>query len=169
MKKYGAVNKGKMIWVVKYVLNPIFKKGAHVVGHYADGAKVIGLTDAELYKQLKLFNYVSDTESNTSPYARNHHSELLRQIERDLKRKEPVKPFGLGGPRHSVSKGGKKQTRQRITLKVIGLERMTNAGGPAQYPRITLNDGVRERAASLAQKDRFQLPANFTKMPPIHR
>merc|ERR1711892_1523209 len=152
VKKYGAVN-----------------KGAHVVGHYADGAKVIGLTDAELYKQLKLFNLVSEDESNTSPYARNCHSELLRQIERDLKRKEPVKPFGLGGPRHTV-KSGKKENRQRITLKIVGLERMTKEPvATAHYPRITLNDNVRERASSLARKDKFLLPSNFSKMPPIHR
>jgi len=152
VKKYGAVN-----------------KGAHVVGHYADGAKVIGLTDAELYKQLKLFNLVSEDESNTSPYARNCHSELLRQIERDLKRKEPIKPFGLGGPRHTV-KSGKKENRQRITLKIVGLERMTKEPvATAHYPRITLNDNVRERASSLARKDKFLLPSNFSKMPPIHR
>jgi len=152
VKKYGAVN-----------------KGAHVVGHYADGAKVIGLTDAELYKQLKLFNYVSDADqSNNSPYARNHHSELLRQIERDLKRREPIKPFGLGGPRKSSKTKSNKQP-QRITLKVIGLERMSRDQGPSLFPRITLNDGVRERAASLAMKEKFLLPSNFSKIPALHR
>ena len=140
-----------------------------MVGHYADGAKVIGLTDAELYKQLKLFNYVSDADqSNNSPYARNHHSELLRQIERDLKRREPVKPFGLGGPRKSSKTKNNKQ-QQRITLKVIGLERMSKEQGPSLFPRITLNDGVRERAASLAMKEKFLLPSNFSKIPALHR
>ena len=28
-------------------------KGAHVVGHYADGARLVGLTENELYTQLK--------------------------------------------------------------------------------------------------------------------
>ena len=46
-------------------------KGAHVIGHYADGAKVIGLTDAELYKQLKRMNNLSNKES--SPYAANDY------------------------------------------------------------------------------------------------
>lgn len=148
VKKYGAVN-----------------KGAHVVGHYADGAKVIGLTDAELYKQLKLFNYASDADqANTSPYARNHHSVLLRQIERDLKRKEPVKPFGLGGPRHGNRRS---DAHTRITLKVIGLDRMSK--GPSGFPRITLNEGVRQRASSLARKEKFMLPTNFSKLPAIHR
>jgi len=43
-KKYRKVAK-------KYAMA---NKGAHVVQHYADGARLIGLTDAQLFKQLKL-------------------------------------------------------------------------------------------------------------------
>ena len=40
-------------------------KGAHVIGHYADGAKVIGLTDVELYKQLKRLTNTTESNENS--------------------------------------------------------------------------------------------------------
>ena len=44
--------------IVRIFVCPQFKhygghKGAHVVGHYADGARLVGLTENELYTQLK--------------------------------------------------------------------------------------------------------------------
>ena len=138
-----------------------------MVGHYADGAKVIGLTDAELYKQLKLFNYATDSNGENSPYARNNHSVLLREIERQLKRKEPVKPYGLGGPKYPKRKNQKAESRNRITLKIIGLDKMSK--GPLLFPRITVNDAAIEKASVLARKDRFALPANFSQLPALHR
>ena len=39
-------------------------KGAHVVGHYADVARLVGLTERELYEQLKDLEYASKYTSS---------------------------------------------------------------------------------------------------------
>merc|ERR1711917_130691 len=109
-------------------------KGAHVVGHYADGARLVGLTENELYTQLKGLKQqsnLSDQELN-SPYAKSFHLGLLKSIEEDRRRKPPVKPVGLGGPRRkkfripkSTSRGRLASIREnRVTLRVVGLERV---------------------------------------------
>ena len=91
------------------------QKGAHVVGHYADVARLVGLTENELYTQLKelkrhanLSKYSSiaaswhkrvililDQEELSSPYAQSFHLGLLKSIEQDRRRKPPVKPVSL--------------------------------------------------------------------------
>ena len=147
-KKYRKVAK-------KYAMA---NKGAHVVQHYADGARLIGLTDAQLFKQLKLlkgtleiifssenvlkFNFLArvneemlDKKELQSPYAKSFHMGLLRSMVRmrDRQRKNPVKPFALGGPKPSVRKHLKtlKQVskacsidnkKSRITIRIVGLK-----------------------------------------------
>nr|XP_039253371.1 uncharacterized protein LOC120330477 [Styela clava] len=58
-------------------------KGAHVVGHYADGARLIGLTEKQLVMQLKQLtlsqNYGNDSEK-CSPYAQPLHQSMLRSV-----------------------------------------------------------------------------------------
>merc|ERR1712168_1729358 len=109
-------------------------EGAHVVGHYADVARLVGLTENELYTQLKDLKQQSnlnDQEQN-SPYAKSFHLGLLKSIEEDRRRKPPVKPVGLGGPRRkkfripkSTSRGRLTSLREnRVTLRVVGLERV---------------------------------------------
>ena len=87
------------------------QKGAHVVGHYADVARLVGLTENELYTQLKELKrhanlsklyldgaqeqyliLVLDQEDLSSPYAQSFHLGLLKSIEEDRRRKPPVKP-----------------------------------------------------------------------------
>ena len=87
------------------------QKGAHVVGHYADVARLVGLTENELYTQLKELkrhanlskSYLDgaqeqylilflDQEDLSSPYAQSFHLGLLKSIEEDRRRKPPVKP-----------------------------------------------------------------------------
>lgn len=132
-------------------------KGAHVIGHYADGAKVIGLTDAELYKQLKRMNNLSNKES--SPYATNDYSGLLRHIENDRSRKrQPVKPFNLGGPRKQRNK--QNAPNQRVTLKVVGLDRMSKTCFKSIFPPIQPDVVIDEIKPSKSQE---------VKLPPIHR
>jgi len=101
-KKYRKVAK-------KYAM---VNKGAHVVGHYADGARLIGLTDAQLFKKLKLLNQVNneikDKNERSSPYAKTFHLGLLRSMLRDKQRKCPAKPFALGGPRRRREKKSKR-------------------------------------------------------------
>ena len=49
-------------------------KGAHVVGHYADGVRLIGLTDKQLLDKLKILNKanneIKDKSERSSPYAK---------------------------------------------------------------------------------------------------
>ena len=114
---------------------------AHVVQHYADGARLIGLTDAQLFKQLKLLQShekeqnLNQTELQ-SPYATSFHVGLLKSLVRDKHRQTcPVKPFELGGPKPSVRKRLKHlknmqkisaQCATRIRIRVVGLERAVN-------------------------------------------
>ena len=48
--------------------------GAHVVGHYADGVRLIGLTDRQLLNKLKILNKanneIEDQFERSSPYAK---------------------------------------------------------------------------------------------------
>ena len=55
-------------------------KGAHVVGHYADGARLIGLTEKQIYRELKrlrMYSNLTKDEKN-SPYAQPLHLALLK-------------------------------------------------------------------------------------------
>ena len=117
-------------------------KGAHVVQHYADGARLIGLTDAQLFKQLKLLKThvnkeMLDTKELESPYAKSFHVGLLRSLMQQRKqRKNPVKPFALGGPRSKLRKQLKSlkhytkistvdnktlKSMSKIKIRVVGL------------------------------------------------
>merc|ERR1711973_691435 len=77
-------------------------KGAHVVGHYADGVRLIGLTDKQLLDKLKILNKanneIKDQSERSSPYAKSF--DLLRAVLRDKPNNDPlsrVKPYALGG------------------------------------------------------------------------
>ena len=81
-----------------------------MVGHYADVARLVGLTENELYTQLKNIKQHAnlskflvkklaesitlflDNEDLSSPYAQSFHLGLLKSIEEDRRRKPPVKP-----------------------------------------------------------------------------
>ena len=55
-------------------------KGAHVVGHYADGVRLIGLTDKQLLNKLKILNKanneIKDQSERSSPYAKVRSSQF---------------------------------------------------------------------------------------------
>merc|ERR1712173_87454 len=116
MKKQALKNAQELVgyYAKKYrkVANKyaMANKGAHVVQHYADGACLIGLTDAQLFKQLKLLkarvnSETLDTKELESPYAKSFHIGLLRSLVRDKqRRKNPIKPFALGGPKPKIRK-----------------------------------------------------------------
>merc|ERR1712168_818738 len=98
-------------------------KGAHVVGHYADVARLVGLTENELYTQLQNIKQHTNlsNEDLSSPYAQSFHLGLLKSIEEDRRRKPPVKPFGLGGPKAKRTKLPPiNNNDKRVTLKVVG-------------------------------------------------
>ena len=112
-----------------------------MVQHYADGARLIGLTDAQLFKQLKLLqSHQKEQNLNKnelqSPYAKSFHVGLLKSLVRDKHRQTcPVKPFELGGPKGSVRKRLKNlkniqkisvQCATRIKIRVVGLEGAVN-------------------------------------------
>jgi hypothetical protein len=136
-------------------------KGAHVIGHYADGAKVIGLTDVELYKQLKRLTN-NKTESNeNSPYASNDYSGLLRQIEIDrLRSRQPLKPFHLGGPRKHKNK---RAPNARVTLKVVGLDRMSKTCFKSIFPPLVVHPDLPDETKPSKSQDKT------LKLPSIHR
>jgi len=132
------------------------QKGAHVVGHYADVARLVGLTENELYTQLKELKRHANLnqEDLSSPYAQSFHLGLLKSIEEDRRRKPPIKPVGLGGPKPkktklpAIQKANLRNTMGcmrdrisdgngrsgsgsmdgapagRVTLRVVGLDRM---------------------------------------------
>merc|ERR1719402_1157881 len=119
----------------KKFMYAVANKGAHVVQHYADGARLIGLTDAQLFKQLKLLQsqvnaQILDEKELQSPYAKSFHAGLLRSLMRDRHRKSPAKPVALGGPKPKVKKHLKdikqmyKMTRivaPKIKIRFLGL------------------------------------------------
>ena len=74
-------------------------KAAHVVGHYAESNRLIGLTDGQLFKQLKRIRAgVASNDAKDSPYATSNVKELLQTI-RDKPELTPRKPYVLGGAR----------------------------------------------------------------------
>ena len=69
------------------------KRSPHVVGHYAAGARVFGLTDKELRKTWKEFSHAS--KGKDSPYAQplnfvvdDHKERTLRKTIRAFPRKQ---------------------------------------------------------------------------------
>merc|ERR1719402_794565 len=117
MKKQAINNASEIVgyYAKKYrkdakkFMYAVANKGAHVVQHYADGARLIGLTDAQLFKQLKLLQsqvnaQILDEKELQSPYAKSFHAGLLRSLMRDRHRKSPAKPVALGGPKPKVKK-----------------------------------------------------------------
>merc|ERR1712168_1745750 len=158
------------------------QKGAHVVGHYADVARLVGLTENELYTQLKELKRHANLnqEELSSPYAQSFHLGLLKSIEQDRRRKPPVKPVGLGGPkpkktklpaiqkmnsrmkgrlsesenrRASIGIGSDGLPNGRVTLRVVGLDRMTLTQPGRQSPVMCLNYGAINQ--EIAQRSRF--------------
>merc|ERR1712126_366188 len=120
-------------------------KGAHVVGHYADVARLVGLTENELYTQLKNIKQHANlnNEDLSSPYAQSFHLGLLKSIEEDRRRKPPVKPFGLGGPKAKRTKLPPiNNNDKRVTLKVVGLDRMSHVVQPPGKKLFKLNPVV---------------------------
>jgi len=147
------------------------QKGAHVVGHYADVARLVGLTENELYTQLKELKRHANLnqEDLSSPYAQSFHLGLLKSIEEDRRRKPPVKPVGLGGPKPKKTKlpaiqkvrntcGMKDRISEmgrrgssvgpdgapagRVTLRVIGLDRMNTYQPNSGRSTVNLNYGA---------------------------
>lgn len=66
-------------------------KGAHVVGHYADGARLIGLTEKQIYRELKRLKEYSNltTDEQNSPYAQPLHLALLKTANKRKKIRRP--------------------------------------------------------------------------------
>ena len=69
------------------------KRSPHVVGHYAAGARVFGLTDKELRKTWKEFSHAS--KGKDSPYAQpldflvdDHNGKRLKKTIRPIRRKK---------------------------------------------------------------------------------
>ena len=114
--------------------------------HYADGARLIGLTDAQLFKQLKLLQSHQndqnlDDKEAQSPYAKSFHVGLLRSLMRDRARKCPVKPFQLGGPKIQVRKHMRNipvhkisSVANRIKIRVVGIEGASTRQAPFRSP-----------------------------------
>ena len=152
-----------------------------MVGHYADVARLVGLTENELYTQLKNIKQHAnlskflvkklaesitrflDNEDLSSPYAQSFHLGLLKSIEEDRRRKPPVKPvsptktqfglpsptlikkfqFGLGGPKAKRTKLPPiNNNDKRVTLKVVGLDRMSHVVQPPGRKTFKLNPVV---------------------------
>jgi len=139
-------------------------KGAHVVQHYADGARLIGLTDAQLFKQLKLLQSHQneqnlDQKERQSPYAKSFHVGLLRSMVRDRARKCPVMPFQLGGPKPQIKKHMKSlrslhkisTCAPRIKIRVVGFD--GTSPSRQTFPRNNVyspSERQRERRKSIA-------------------
>jgi len=125
-------------------------KGAHVVGHYADGARLIGLTEKQLVRQLKKLtkcqNFKNKGDKN-SPYAQPLQLSFLRSMttkfpEKPKKRKAQKVPLPPVPPnatpmRQQITPIGVKRShsdhtgmppppltaprKRKILLKVVGL------------------------------------------------
>ena len=79
-----------------------------------------------------------DTKELESPYAKSFHIGLLRSLVRDKqRRKNPIKPFALGGPKPKIRKHlktlkhltkisnlnqAKKEIKSKIKFRIIGLQ-----------------------------------------------
>jgi len=96
-------------------------------------ARLVGLTERELYVQLKELNNINPNDKS-SPYAQTFHKGLLRSIEEERQKRKIIKPYGLGGPRKrpsikprpkAVEKKESLVGRQsRVKLQIIGIDKL---------------------------------------------
>ncbi|CAG5083928.1 Oidioi.mRNA.OKI2018_I69.PAR.g10502.t1.cds [Oikopleura dioica] len=150
-------------------------KAAHVVGHYAESNRLIGLTDGQLFKQLKRIRAgVASNDSKDSPYATSNVKELLQTI-RDKPQLTPRKPYVLGGARLPhlsrlkhltkvpmiVAVEKPKDTTAKIRLKFVGTNQ-TQPILPQRLAVLDMNTGIpkRQRSNMEARGDRplYHLP-----------
>jgi len=164
MKKQALRNDDEIVryYAKKYrkVASNAANKGAHVVGHYADGVRLIGLTDKQLLNKLKILNKanneIKDQSERSSPYAKSF--DLLRAVLRDKPKNDNlprVKPYALGGPRKRPVKKpkGKKYEldgRRTISLRIVGFHSMLKEENRLQSA-INASKQMRERRKSVHQ------------------
>lgn len=150
-------------------------KAAHVVGHYAESNRLIGLTDGQLFKQLKRIRAgVASNDAKDSPYATSNVKELLQTI-RDKPELTPRKPYVLGGARLPhlsrlkhltkvpmiVAPDKPKDKTAKIRLKFLGTNQ-AQSHMPTRLAVLDMNTGIptRQRSNLDTRKDRplFHLP-----------
>jgi len=162
MKKQALRNDDEIVryYAKKYrkVASNAANKGAHVVGHYADGVRLIGLTDKQLLNKLKILNKanneIKDKSERSSPYAKSF--DLLRAVLRDKPNRNlsRVKPYALGGPKKRPVKKlkGKKhdldQGRRTISLRIVGFHSMMKQ---EKLLPVNASKQMRERRKSVHQ------------------
>jgi len=165
MKKQALRNADEIsrYYAKKYrkVASNAANKGAHVVGHYADGVRLIGLTDKQLLNKLKILNKanneIKDQSERSSPYAKSF--DLLRAVLRDKPNNDTlsrVKPYALGGPRKRPVKKSKSKKneldhgRRTIALRIVGFPTMMKQESKL-LPAINESKQMRERRKSVHQ------------------
>merc|ERR1711937_887998 len=169
MKKQALRNDDEIVryFAKKYrkVASNAANKGAHVVGHYADGVRLIGLTDRQLLNKLKILNKanneIEDQFERSSPYAKSF--DLLRAVLRDKPNKNKlsrVKPYALGGPkkrphkkRSRVKKNEIDHGRRTIALRIVGFPTMIKRDSTSflTLPAINESRKMREQRKSVYQ------------------
>lgn len=154
--------------------------GAHVVGHYADVARLVGLTENELYAQLKELKLKQINPRDTSsPYAQTFHQGLLRSIEEERQKRKIIKPYGLGGPpprrkqkaKPCPPKEPKRESQKlarspsRVKLQIIGIDKLEHVAPErstvCRPPSMTNFSKMANRRKSLnvvMLKNAFDLP-----------
>lgn len=108
--------------IERYYNNKV-RKSPHVVGHYAAGARLIGLTEKQMAKHLATLNSVTDGENNDSPYA------------------QPLCMFHSNIPSKIL---GKRRGNGKIRLKII-----VNKNTKDIATEANTQDGVEDTSSSI--------------------
>ena len=114
--------------------NSKVRKSPHVVGHYAAGARLIGLTEKQMAKHLATLSSVNEGENNNSPYA-----QPLCMFQSDI---TPTKLL-------SKRKGNGKIRLRIITNKQLSSEGEDGADGEMVPDRSSTVNGAEVRYMSI--------------------
>jgi hypothetical protein len=102
-------------------------KGAHVVGHYADGARLIGLTEKQIYRELKrlrMYSNLTKDEKN-SPYAQPLNLSFMKTQPRTKRSIRP--PKRVNSARSCNSSNASRNSHDNRTTEKPPHDRKRNA------------------------------------------
>ena len=136
-----------------------------MVGHYADGARLIGLTEKQIYRELKRLKEYSNltTDEQNSPYAQPLHLALLKTPN---KRKKIRRPKRQNSARSFNSNNSQKSPQlspraQEAAAAAVGRS-LPNEAGRITTHKVTYTSNT---------DSEMQLGGNTNPVPPptLHR
>ncbi|CAH3174940.1 unnamed protein product [Porites lobata] len=109
----------------------------HVVGHYAAGARLIGLTENQLRKHMESLKARHAADDNKSPYAEPLHI-VFGKVLRKKRPKSQVRPVGPDNPEMSHTRGKIRLNFGRLSLQRTSSNPDLSGNTPAMQDRHSI-------------------------------